>query len=351
MTQDQFKALSILLSREFTNQREFAEKLGISLGKANGLLKTLSANGWIDAVGCVTKSGLAALKPYKVDNAIIMAAGLASRFAPLSYEKPKGLLVVKGEVLIERQIRQLRSVGITDIVVVAGYMKDLFYYLEDKFKGLHVVDNDDYYRYNNTSTLVRVLDKLKNTYICSSDNYFTYNVFEPYVYSAYYAAAYFPGPVNEWGIKVNKKDIITGIEHYPVDMWCMMGHAYFDGSFSSTFKKILQEEYKSPNVRKELWEAVFERHVNELSMSIRRYGDGTIYEFDSLDDLRQFDASFFNNTGSEVIKRICKKLQCAEMDITDISVTNSDAAELSFAFTCKNKRYVYHKANDNLERT
>lgn len=42
---------------------------------------------------------------YKVDNAIIMAAGVSSRFAPLSYEKPKALTVVKGEVLIERQIR------------------------------------------------------------------------------------------------------------------------------------------------------------------------------------------------------------------------------------------------------
>jgi len=28
---------------------------------------------------------------YKVKNAVIMAAGLSSRFAPLSYEKPKAL--------------------------------------------------------------------------------------------------------------------------------------------------------------------------------------------------------------------------------------------------------------------
>jgi len=44
----------------------------------------------------------------KVNNAIIMAAGTSSRFAPLSYEKPKSLIEVKGEVLIERQIRQLK---------------------------------------------------------------------------------------------------------------------------------------------------------------------------------------------------------------------------------------------------
>ena len=41
-----------------------------------------------------------------------MAAGLSSRFAPISYEKPKGLLKVRGEVLIERQIEQLKAAGI-----------------------------------------------------------------------------------------------------------------------------------------------------------------------------------------------------------------------------------------------
>ena len=54
---------------------------------------------------------------YKVDNAIIMAAGTSSRFAPLSYEMPKGLISVKGEVLVERQIRQLREAGIEEIVL------------------------------------------------------------------------------------------------------------------------------------------------------------------------------------------------------------------------------------------
>ncbi len=39
---------------------------------------------------------------YQVDNAIIMAAGLSSRFAPISYEKPKALIKIKGEILLER---------------------------------------------------------------------------------------------------------------------------------------------------------------------------------------------------------------------------------------------------------
>ena len=54
----------------------------------------------------------------KVDNAIIMAAGTASRFAPLSFEKPKALIEVRGEILIERQIKQLQEAGITDVIIV-----------------------------------------------------------------------------------------------------------------------------------------------------------------------------------------------------------------------------------------
>lgn len=74
--------------------------------------------------GTVTPTGFEALHPFKVDNAVIMAAGLSSRFAPISYEKPKGLLRVRGEILIERQIKQLREAGINNITIVVGYKKE-----------------------------------------------------------------------------------------------------------------------------------------------------------------------------------------------------------------------------------
>ena len=121
---------------------------------------------------------------YQVDNAIIMSAGTSSRFAPLSKECPKGLISVRGEVLIERQIRQLQEVGIRDITVVTGYRQEQFQYLAEKF-GVSLVHNPDYLTRNNNSSLYVVRDRLKNTYICSSDNYFSQNLFEPQVESGY----------------------------------------------------------------------------------------------------------------------------------------------------------------------
>ena len=63
-------------------------------------------------------------------NAIILAAGKSNKFAPFTYEKPKGLFRVKGEVLIERQIEQLKEAGVHEIYIVVGYMKEKFFYLE-----------------------------------------------------------------------------------------------------------------------------------------------------------------------------------------------------------------------------
>ena len=83
--------------------------------------------------GEITEKEKALLKPYHVDNAIIMAAGESKRCAPLSKILPKGLFEVRGEVLIEREIRQLREAGITNIIVVVGYKLEMFSYLSDKY--------------------------------------------------------------------------------------------------------------------------------------------------------------------------------------------------------------------------
>ena len=100
-----------------------------------------------------------------------MAAGTSSRFAPLSYETHKSLLTVRGEVLIERQIRQIKDAGIDSVVLVGGYMKERFAYLREKF-GVTIIDNPEYTCRNNHSSIYAARHLLGNSYICSSDNYF-----------------------------------------------------------------------------------------------------------------------------------------------------------------------------------
>ncbi len=119
----------------------------------------------------ITSEGAGCLQEYKIDNAVILAAGLSSRFVPLSYEIPKGLLTVKGEVLIERQIRQLHEKGINEIAVVVGYMKEKFEYLKEKY-GVELIGTDEFKTRNNHSSIFAARGILKNSIITSSDLYF-----------------------------------------------------------------------------------------------------------------------------------------------------------------------------------
>ena len=265
-------------------------------------------------------------------NAIIMAAGTASRFVPLSAERPKGLLEVKGEILIERQIRQLQEAGISDITIVVGYKAEMFEYLKEKF-GVSIVLNEDYYRYNNTSSVIRVLDKLGNTYICSSDNYFPENVFVEDPSQSYYSALYAEGETNEYCLTIDAKDNITEVAVGGHDAWYMIGHVYFSEDFSKAFKQLLAAEYEKEETKQGYWEDVYIRYINELPlMQVPRYKEYDIEEFDSIDELRLFDESYINDTRSSVVKAIAKEMNCSEADLSKFIRIKHEGDSLLFSF-------------------
>ena len=339
LTQNQFKTAYALKRHPGITQRELADECGLGLATVNAALRELAEAG-LAAEGRLTPKGMAALKPYAVDNAVILAAGLSSRFAPISYERPKGLLKVRGEVLIERQIEQLRAAGVNDIVVVVGYKKESFYYLEDKY-GVGIVVNRAYAERNNNSSLMLVREVLGNTYICSSDNYFEENPFESHVWKAYYSAEYAEGPTKEWCLEVGARGRITGVRVGGSDAWYMIGHAYFDRAFSARFREVLEAEYDLPQTRDKLWEDLYAEHVGEFDMRIRKYDPPIIREFDSLDELRDFDPMFLENLDSEIFDNIVAVLGCDKSEIHDVYPLKQGLTNLSCHFATSDGEWVY----------
>ena len=309
LSRSQFDVLYALLRADGAlTQRQIQESTGMSLGRVNAAVRECEAAGHIQERR-LTEAGRAALEPHRVSNAVIMAAGLSQRFAPISYERPKGMLRVRDEVLVERQIRQLHEAGITDVTLVVGYKKEYFFYLAEQF-GVRIVVNDDYVSRNNNGSLWLVRDILENTFICSSDDYFTDNPFESHVYKAYYSAQYVEGPTEEWCITTGAGERITDVEVGGADAWVMLGHVYFDRAFSAAFRRILEEVYHLPETAPKLWEAIYIEHVKELDMVMRRYPEGMINEFDSVDEIRSFDPKFIENVDSEVFDHISESLGC-----------------------------------------
>jgi len=340
LTRPEFVVLSAHRERPPGSQRALAQQTGLSLGYVNQTLQRLRAIGFLGPDATLTPAGWQALQPYKVTNAIILAAGMSTRFAPISYERPKGLLLVKGEVLIERQIRQLQEAGITDITVVVGYRQEQFFYLEDTF-GVHIVVNPDYKQRNNNSSIKATEDLLDNTYICSSDDYFAENVFEPYVYQGYYAGVWNDGYSEEWGVTTAPSGRIIAAATGMSNCWVMMGHAYWDRSFSLRFRSILDGVYDRPDTAPKLWEAIYADSVSDLDLQLRQYADGVIWEFDTPDDLRAFDPNFISNIDSTILDNICATLNCQRDELSDFTPMTGGLTNLSVRFSCCGADYVY----------
>ena len=277
----------------------------------------------------------------KVDNAVIMAAGTSSRFAPLSYERHKAMTEVKGEILIERQIRQLREAGVPEIYIITGYKEEQFNYLVPMF-GVKLIHNPEYLTRNNNGSIWAARNILKSSYVCSADNYFASNPFEAKVDESYYAAEYAEGFTDEWCLTTDMEGYIDSVTIGGEKSWFMMGHTFWSSDFTNTFLSILDREYRLIETRNKLWESIFIDHLDKLKMKIRRYAPGIIYEFDTLDELRQFDQSYLSDTRSALIKQIACELNKEESQISNIRSFKGDTSVAEgFEFDCCNHHYRY----------
>ncbi len=339
LSKSEFCVLRALAGGFSGSQKKLSEHADVSVGTVNRLLKEFEEIGYTSS-GSITRKGALSLEPYRVRNAVILAAGMSTRFAPISYEKPKGVMKVRGEVLIERQIEQLREAGVADIAVVVGYKKEYFFYLKEKY-GVDIVVNSEFVVRNNNSSLMAAKDLLGSTYICSSDNYFVENPFDRYEWKSFYAAEYAKGDTKEWCITTTTGNRIASVKAGGADSWYMIGHAYFDEEFARRFMKILGEEYQREESADKLWESIYVDHIKELDMVMKPFEPGIIYEFDSLDDVRAFDPLFLENVDSDSFDNIVSILGCEKTDIYDVYPLKQGLTNLSCHFRVGSEEYVY----------
>lgn len=348
LTANEFKVLEYLAENTASSQREIAEATELSLGTVNSIMQEMRGKNAVKDCS-VTKDGLELLAPHRVDNAIILAAGMATRFVPVSYEIPKGLIRVKGEPMIERQICQLRDAGINEIIVVVGYMMEKFLYLRDKYNVKFVVNNE-YAEKNTHSSIYAARDYLKNTLVLCADNYYPENMFKKYEYRTYYCSVYLPGTgYTERSLVTDSKGLVIDTHKPSQDEWIMYGHAYWDKSFSNAFRPILEDYYGRPGVENMYWETIWSENLKACPMWEKKCRPDQILEFDSVSELEQYDKDYIINNSTSIMQNICSILYCDPTEIKDFTAMSTGLNNRSFTFNCKGQKYVYRHPGKNAE--
>lgn len=339
------------------SQREIARRFCISLGKVNQVIKEAEADGFIlrndKPTGAieVTKKGLTFITSHKVDAAIILACGLGLRLAPLTYDTPKSFIKIKGERMIERQIEQLQKVGIKDITIMVGYLKEKFDYLVDKY-GVRLVYNEEYKIKNTLSTFFHAIPYLKgkNVYVCVSDVYIEENIYHEYECEPYYIGEFYEDCKDEWRYITNSKNEIKKVETGGKNDYCLVGPCFLTKEFLDEFIPMIEKYYAMTSTDNFYWEDVLVRNFDNLpTIYLYKLDKGVIHEFDTISDIKEYDSES-NGLGSEAIDFVTRALKVDERKIKDISCVKEGMTNHSYRFSIDDVYYIARVPGEGTEK-
>lgn len=331
MNSIQKNLLLYLNSNNYESQRIISNKLNISLGLVNKEIRSLISSGYLNKNKELTKKSYLIIKKYKPKRAIILAAGICTRMVPLNSSVPKALLKINGEVIIEKQIQYLHDVGIKEIYVVVGYMKEKFEYLIDKY-NVELIVNPLYNIRNNYYSLYLVRNKLSNTYIIPSDILMYDNPFSKNEIESWYMFSNNEDTNSKY--RVNKSRNIC-LSHN--NGMRMIGISYITFNEAKNIERRLID-FANNDFSDCFWEKALECK-NGFIVNGKVVNDEDYFEINSYEDLRNIDKNNLE-LEHEAIKVICQVLKVDIDDIKKIEALKKGMTNKSFCFEVNGKKYI-----------
>ncbi|CUO43277.1 sugar phosphate nucleotidyltransferase [Clostridium disporicum] len=217
--------------------------------------------------------------------AILLAAGMGTRLRPLTLETPKPLIKVNGESMIERQIEALKDIGVDEIIIVTGYLKEKFDFLKEKY-GVKLIHNDKYNVYNNIYTMYLVKDYLRDVYVIEGDIYLNRNFLKANMEQSSYFSAPKYGYKDEWILRMDANDSVIDIEVGSEDgQHIMCGVSYWNDKDGKLIVEKLDECVKNGEFTELFWDDIVKNNISNLNIKVEKIDPNDVYEIDSLQDL------------------------------------------------------------------
>lgn len=220
--------------------------------------------------------------------AILLAAGMGTRLRPLTLTTPKSLVEVNRKPILEKQIEFLNEIGIYEIVVVTGYLKEKFEYLKEKY-GVKLIHNDKFDIYNNIYTMYLVREYLGNSYVIDADVYLHKNIFDKKIDESTYFSGYKTGFKNEWKLIYDENCKVINIDVSDGEGHILSGISYWSKEDATIIVSELEKCIENENFKNLYWDDIVKENLNKLNVYIRKIGSEDSFEIDSIEDLENLN--------------------------------------------------------------
>lgn len=334
MEQRNMDVLMALYQNNYQSQRAIANETGHALGMVNKALRLLVSEQYIDKNMHICQKTIELFNRSKPKNAVILAAGYGMRMVPINYEAPKALLKVNEETLIERQIRHLHDVGIQEIYIVVGFMKEQFEYLIDKYH-VHLVINPNYSSKNNMESLWLVREHLGNTYIIPCDIWWDHNPFHQYELYSWYMVSDLIDDHSQ--VRINRRNELVKVQKGQSGN-SMIGLCYLTEESAGLVRSKLEEYHKEPVHDHDFWETTL-FHDGQMIVQARGVHASDFVEINTYEQLRDLDSES-DQLKSDALETIASVLNCNENDICNIKVLKKGMTNRSFIFSVNHQKYI-----------
>lgn len=231
---------------------------------------------------------------YKVQRAIIMAAGIGKRMQPITLQTPKPLVKVNGKRMIDTVIEGLHAQGIMEIYVVVGYLKEQFKYLETQYSGIALIENPYYDSCNNISSLYVAREFLEDVMILDGDQLIYNNeILAREFQRSGYNAVWTEKDTEEWLMTLQDGIITKCSRDGGKRGWQLFGVSRWNAEDGRKLKRQLEIEFEEKKNTQIYWDdlALF-CYPQKYQLGIMPMSFGDIIEIDSIEELAEIDCGY-----------------------------------------------------------
>lgn len=231
------------------------------------------------------------MNPMMDEIAILLAAGLGSRMLPLTETMPKPLIKVKGIPLIETIIKGLEKRHISKIYIVTGYLREQFQYLTEKYSNIELIENKEYLKKNNISSL-HAMGKLlgsKNCFICEADLYVSdMNIFQQEYENSCYFGKMVKGYSDDWAF-IMEGDRIIRVKKGAKDAYNLAGISYWRKNDAKMIKDKIDEVYMTQGHEALFWDEIVDQLLRDMEVHVYEVAEESVIEVDTVEELNKLE--------------------------------------------------------------